>query len=101
MATLTKEVETQLRLIPLPQIANDEVYNENIAKASRLNLDFCLCCGKALATSKYYVHTAFGGSAYIPVDETVYDDTWVMWIGASCKSKLPKEYIFKTTHYEN
>lgn len=97
MSKITKDIESQLKFIDIPKVVNDDVYDKNIINADRLNLDFCACCGKALATSKYYFNSAFGGFAYIPLDDTVYDDTWIMWIGASCKNKLPKEYIFKNS----
>jgi len=94
---LTKEIEDSLKMISIPQTVSDEMYNRNRDKCDRDNLEPCPCCGKGIKEEnrKFYIHSAFGGSMYIPIDETEYPDTWIMYVGSTCAKKINSEYIFK------
>lgn len=100
MSTITKEIESTLRMAAIPQTVSDNMFEKNQEKANEDNLEPCPCCGKGIKESnrKFYINTAFGGSMYIPVDDTEYNDTWAMFIGSTCVKHINPDYVFK---YEN
>lgn len=89
----TKELEKELKLIDIPQIDYDR-YEANKERAWEQDFEACPCCGKAIKNEKYFIRTAFGGSAYLAHDDNDYDDTWAMPIGTECRKKFPEGYVF-------
>ena len=63
-------------------------------KANEMDLLSCPCCGKGIKNEKYFINSAFGGSAYIPINEDYLADTWEMAVGSECRKLFPKGYVF-------
>ena len=56
----------------------------------------CICCGKQIKTTKYYVHLLTNGNLVSTDQEFAPDeDQGFFPIGVSCKSKLPNNFYFK------
>lgn len=81
-------------LFPIPTIDDSERMERNIERASSKELDSCPCCGLAIKNPKYFINSAYGGSAYPADDKNEYADTWVMGVGSECQKKFPKGYVF-------
>ena len=95
MEELTLELQRAVKLTTIPQIDSTQ-YERNESKSLEANAEhICACCGREIIKPKYYINTAFGGAMYIPIDETVYRDTWQMPVGNTCMKKFNKEYIFE------
>jgi len=100
LAVITKELEPILKLAIIPQTVSDAMHSRNNEKANEDNLEPCPCCGKGIKEDnrKFYINSAFGGMMYIPIDDTIYADTWEMPVGATCVKKINPAYVFR---YEN
>jgi len=94
---ITKELENKLRMASIPQTVSDSMFSRNQEKANEDNLEPCPCCGKGIKEEnrRFYINSAFGGCMYIPIDNTVYNDTWEMPVGATCVKKINPDYVFK------
>ena len=95
MSKFTEEKEKELKLIDIPRTINDISFERNRERSDGLDLPHCPCCGRPIQNPKYFFNSAFGGSAYLSIDKTEYDDCWIMGVGPECMKKFPVGYIFE------
>lgn len=91
---ITPEIKQQIKLIDIPTIEWSKLVS-NRDKAEEAHAEhICPCCGRELTNLRYYINSAYGGCVYIPIDESVYADTWQMFVGPECMKKFPAGYVF-------
>jgi hypothetical protein len=89
-----------LKVIPIPVIENQDLFDRNESRAYENSFEACPCCGKAIKNPQYFFHSVYGGMAYIPLtglgehSDGQYDNTWIMGVGSECRKKFPQGYIF-------
>lgn len=95
MKRITETNREELQLIEIPQTTTDwDILDARRDKAEDMDLVSCPCCGKGIKNEKYYINSAFGGSAYIPINDDYLADTWEMVVGSECRKLFPKGYVF-------
>ena len=83
-------------IIDIPMIKDLNRFDKSRNRAEKAGFEHCPCCGKAIKNKKYFINSAYGGSAYpAKHKEENISDCWVMAVGSECRKKFPKGYVFQ------